>query len=328
MKNLGPIILRRFLTAIPFLFFLSMITFFLMHFVPGNYFDALRMNPQISEATIKQYEKLYHLDQPLWIQYLLWIKNLCRLDFGYSFAYRRPVFELLTSRLAATLLLTGTSFLLSWFLAVAAGLWAGLKSDGFFDRMGKVIAYFGLSIPNFFLCLILLYSASRWGGLPLGGMRSVEYDSFSWFGKIMDLIRHMAIPVFVLTLGSFAYLFRLMRAQTREIRDKDFVLFLHASRIPENRIIFRHIARNAINPMISLFGMELPALFSGAALVEIFTQWPGLGQMMLQAVRTQDLFLVLGNIVMIGVLLIAGNLLADVLLMAMDPRIRLEGARE
>lgn len=328
MKNLIGIIFRRLVTAIPFLLFLSMITFFLMHLVPGNYFDSLRLNPQIAEATIKQYERLYHLDRPVFVQYVMWLKNLCHLDFGYSFAYRRPVFEILASRLVNTLLLTGTSFLLSWIFAVIAGLLAGLRSDRFFDRLARVIAYFGLSIPNFFLCLILLYAASRGGGLPLGGMKSADYDSLSFWGKALDLVRHMIIPVFVLSLGSFAYLFRLMRSQTLEIKDKEFVLFLRASGISERKIIFKHIARNAINPLISLFGMELPALFSGAALVEIFTQWPGLGQIMLQAVRTQDLFLVLGNMVMIGVLLILGNLAADVLLMMTDPRIRLEGIRE
>ncbi|MBI3307387.1 MAG: ABC transporter permease [Candidatus Omnitrophica bacterium] len=328
MKDMAAIIFRRLVTAIPFLFFLSMITFFLMHLVPGNYFDMLRMNPQISEATIKQYEKLYHLDQPLIVQYVMWLKNLFHLDFGYSFAYRRPVLEILSSRLLNTLLLTVSAFLLSWILAVVTGLLAGLRSGRTFDRVFKVIAYFGLSIPNFFLCLILLYAASRAGGLPLGGMKSADYDSLSLPAKCWDLMRHMAIPVFVLSLSSFAYLFRLMRAQTLEIKDKEFVLFLRASGISESKIIFKHIARNAINPLISLFGMELPALFSGAALVEIFTQWPGLGQIMLQAVRTQDLFLVLGNMVIIGVLLIMGNLLADVLLMMSDPRIRLEGVRE
>jgi len=133
----------------------------------------------------------------------------------------------------------------------------------------------------------------------------------------------MIIPVFVLTLSSFAYLFRLMRAQTRQVSRQDFVFFLHARHIPTGKIVYKHIGRNAINPMLSLFGLELPALFSGAALVEIFTGWPGLGSMMLAAVRAQDLFLVLGNMLMIAFLLVAGNLIADIMIVAADPRVRL-----
>lgn len=155
----------------------------------------------------------------------------------------------------------------------------------------------------------------------------MNYDDLSGPAKVMDRIRHMAVPVFVLFLSSFSYLFRLMRAQTLEVANRDFVFFLRALRVPESRIVFRHIARNAINPLVSLFGLELPALFSGAALVEIFTGWPGLGSLMLQAVRAQDQFLVLGNMLILAFLLVAGNLLADILLAVTDPRIRISGER-
>lgn len=323
--SLFRIIFRRILTGIPLLIFLSMITFFLMHLVPGNYFDALRLNPEISETTIRRYEAMYHLDQPLPVQYLIWLKNLLHFDFGYSFAYRQPVLEVLGSRLWNTFLLSSVSFAIAWLAAVALGLWAGMRPFGFLDRVSRCVAYFGLSMPNFFLCLILLWAASATGVFPLGGMRSVSFESFPWWQKILDVGHHMVLPVLVLSLSSFAYLFRLMRAQTIDVKDRDFVLFLRSLRLSEKTIVFKHIGRNAINPLVTLFGLELPALFSGAALVEIFTGWPGLGQMMLQAVRTQDLFLVLGNMMMIGVLLIVGNLAADLFLVAVDPRIRMQG---
>ncbi len=318
-------ILRRLLSSIPLLFVIPLITFFLMHLVPGNYFDALRINPQVSPETVQKYESLYHLDKPFIIQYFYWVRNLLRLDFGYSFAYKQPVLKILGSRLGNTFLLSSVSFLIAWILAICFGLVAGLKRNGLFDRCFNFIAYLGLSIPNFLFCLIALCAVSHFGFLPTGGMRSVAYDDLDWIGKIGDIARHMVIPVFVLATGSFAFLFRLMRAQTLEILDQEFVLYLRSQRIPEWKLIFKHIARNAINPMVSLFGLELPTLFSGAALVEIFTGWPGLGQMMLQAVRAQDVFLVLGNLVMIALLLVIGNLLADILLVVMDPRIRLEG---
>ncbi len=323
--NLLSYILRRLASAIPILFVLPLITFFLMHLIPGNYFDTLRLNPQIAPEIIRQYEKLYHLDQPFWIQYLYWLKNLFHFDFGYSFAYKQPVLGILASRFWNTFLLSGVSFFLAWLLAFFFGLMAGVRRNTIFDKILSLFAYLALSVPNFLLCILLLALALKGGGLPLGGIKSVYYETLPWPLKILDMARHMVIPVTVLATSSFAFLFRLMRAQTLEVIGKDFILFLRSQRIPEWKIIFKHTARNALNPMISLFGLELPNLFSGAALVEIFTGWPGLGSMMLQAVRTQDLFLVLGNMVMIAFLLVAGNLVSDLLLGAVDPRVRLEG---
>lgn len=327
MNSIGAFLIKRLLGVLPVLFFLPFITFFLMHLVPGNYFDSLRLNPQISPQTIQRYEETYHLKEPVLVQYGYWLKNIVHLDFGYSFTYQQPVTKLLVSRLGNTLLLTVTAFLLAWAAAIPLGLWAGLSKNSLTDKAGRMVAYFGLSMPNFLLCLLLLWGISRWGGLPLGGLSSVNYDDLSGPAKVMDRIRHMAVPVFVLFLSSFSYLFRLMRAQTLEVANRDFVFFLRALRVPESRIVFRHIARNAINPLVSLFGLELPALFSGAALVEIFTGWPGLGSLMLQAVRAQDQFLVLGNMLILAFLLVAGNLLADILLAVTDPRIRISGER-
>lgn len=314
--------LHRFLMALPLLILLPLLTFWLMRLVPGNYFDQLRLNPQISKATIEQYEKLYHLNEPVFIQYFYWLKQLCQGDFGYSFAYKQPVLDVLLPRMGNTVLLTGFSFLWAWMLAIFMGLLAARFPRSILNRLTEGIAYVGLSMPNFFLCLLLLHFAAGWGGLPLGGMRSVAYDSFSTSEKIVDILRHLAIPSFVLGLGIFAFLFRLMRAQAQEVLEKDFILYFRIWRISEIKILFKHVARNAINPLITLLGMQLPALVSGAALVEIFTAWPGLGQVMLQAVRTQDLFLVLGNMVMVSCLLVVGNFLADILLVMIDPRIR------
>lgn len=320
--------IRRLLGVLPVLFFLPFITFFLMHLVPGNYFDSLRLNPQISPETIQRYEAMYHLEDPVFIQYLHWLKNIARLDLGYSFSYQQPVAGILVSRLGNTLLLTVTAFLIAWLCAVPLGLWAGLKSGGFVDRLGRGVAYLGLSVPNFLLCLLLLWGAACWGKIPLGGVSSPYAETLPWYERAVDLLAHMIIPVFVLAVSSFAYLFRLMRAQTLEVVNRDFVFFLRSLRVSESRIIFRHVGRNAINPLISLFGMELPVLFSGAAMVEIFTGWPGLGSLMLQAVRAQDQFLVLGNMLFLAFLLILGNLISDILLAAADPRIRFSGEKQ
>ena len=322
MRVLLGFLVRRLGSTIPLLLFLPFLTLLLMHLVPGNYFDALRLNPQISAATIAQYEKLYHLDQPLLVQYGHWLIKLLRLDFGYSFAYKQPVLDILGSHLGNTLLLSSVSVALAWMIAIPLGLWAGTRRGGLLDRFWGGVAYAGLAIPNFYLCLLFLFVASVTGILPLGGITSVHHEELSLPMRVLDVMRHMVIPVSVLALGSACVLFRLMRAQTTEVKQREFVLFLRSCRLPESTIRSRHIFRNAVNPLISLFGMELPALFSGAALVEIFTGWPGLGRVMLQAVMTQDVFLVLGNMMMIAFLLILGNCLADVLLVISDPRIR------
>jgi len=313
---------QRFAMALPLLLLLPLLTFWLMHLMPGNYFDQLRMNPQISQATVSQYEKLYHLKEPVLIQYGYWLKQLCKLDFGYSFSYKQHVLDILVSRLGNTVLLTGISFAWAWIMAVFLGLLAARYPRSLLNKGLEGIAYAALSMPNFFLCLLLLHLAAAWGGLPLGGMRSVAYESFSAGEKALDILKHLAIPSFVLGIGIFAFLFRLMRTQAQEVLEKDFILYLRTWHIPGAKILFKHVARNAINPLVTLLGMQLPALVSGAALVEIFTGWPGLGSVMLQAVRSQDQFLVLGNMVMVACLLVIGNLLSDILLVMLDPRIR------
>ena len=318
-------LLKRVLLTLPILFLLPLLTFWLMHLVPGNYFDQLRLNPQISSETIKEYEDMYHLNEPLGVQYVSWLKQITKLNFGFSFAYKRPVFEVLISRFWNTISLMGVSFLFAWLLAVFWGLLSARYPKSWLTKILETIAYIGLSIPNFFLCILLLFGAISLGWLPLGGMHSVNYESFNLFGKFIDTAWHMIIPCFVLGLGMFSFLFRLMRSQAAESLDKDFVLYLRANRISEKKILFKHVLKNSINPLITILGLQLPALVSGAALVEIFTGWPGLGQVMLVAVRTQDLFLVLGNMVMISVLLVLGNLLADILLVVIDPRISLRG---
>ena len=328
MKTLLKLLALRILSGLPLLLFLSLLTFSLMQLVPGNYFDSLRLNPQISAETIQKYEAIYGLDQPVIVQYFRWLGNLCRLDLGYSFAFRQPVTEVLGSRMINTLLLNAVALSLAWVLAVMLGLLSGVRENSLLDRLSRFVSYLSLSIPSFFLCLLLLLAAIQFDGFPLGGMKSVLHDRLSVAGKLVDIARHMVIPVTVLTLASFAYLYRLMRSQTLEAKKKEFIFFLRANRISDNRITFHHIARNAVNPLVSHFGLELPVLFSGSALVEIFTGWPGLGQVMLQAVRSQDLFLVLGNLMMIAVLLIFGNLIADVLLVLVDPRIRMSGGKQ
>lgn len=315
-------IIRRVLVAIPLLLAMSLLTFLLMQLTPGNFFDSLKLNPQISPETIARYEQMYHLDQPVLEQYFHWVGNIFHLELGYSFFYNVPVATLLSSRLWNTFILSLASLILTWAVAIPLGIWAALNRNRFPDRLLSLFSFASLSVPSFFLAMLLLYAASQWGILPLGGMRSAIFDDLSPIGKMLDLGKHLIIPTLVISLGSIAGLQRIMRGNMLEVLRQQYILSARAKGLPENRVIYSHALRNAVNPLITLFGYELSGLLGGAALTEIICNWPGVGSMMLTAVRAKDVYLVMSSMLMGGILLLIGNLIADILLAWSDPRIR------
>lgn len=315
-------IIRRLIISVPLLLAISFISFMVIHMAPGNYFDSLRMNPQISPETIKKYESQYHLDRPPIVQYGWWLKNILRFDLGYSFSLMSPVKDVIRRRLFNTFILSLSAMLFTWLIAIPLGIFCAVKQNKISDRFFSGVSFIGLSVPSFFFALILLYIASVTGILPLGGMYSAGYESFSRMGKLLDLIKHLVIPTIVIGTGSMAGLQRIMRANMLEVLRQQYIITARAKGLPEHRVIYIHALRNAINPLITIFGYSLSGLLSGAALTEIIIGWPGLGSVMLQAVRSQDLFLVMGSMLMGGVLLIGGNLIADILLAWSDPRIQ------
>ncbi len=317
------LIVRRLLIAVPQLLGISLLAFCLIQLSPGNFFDTLRLNPQISAETIARYERLYHLDRPLWEQYLYWLKNLLHGDLGYSFFYNVPVTRLIGSRIFNTFILAFSSFLFTWTTALPLGIWAAVRRNRLTDRLIQLGSYAALSSPSFFLVMILLIVFSRIGGLPLGGMRSVESGVGFW-AQAWDLLRHLVIPVLAISIGSIGALQRIMRGKMLESLRQQYVLTARAKGLPDGRVIYVHALRNAVNPLVTLLGYEFAGLLSGAALVEIIYDWPGLGALMLTAVRAKDLYLVMASLMMGSVLMVIGNLCADLLLAAVDPRIRYE----
>ncbi len=315
-------ILRRILVSIPSLLAMSFLTFLLIQITPGNFFDTLRMDPQISSETIARYERLYHLDQPLGKQYWYWLQNLLRLDFGHSFFYNVPVRDVLGGRLWNTFILSLASLLLTWTVAIPLGIWAALRRNRLGDRVLALLSYAGLSTPSFFLAILFLYTAAQVQFLPLGGMHSANFDDLTPIGRFWDLLKHLAIPTLAISIGSMASLQRIMRGNMLEELGKQYVLTARAKGLPEGQVIYRHALRNAINPLVTILGYEFSGLLSGAALIEIITNWPGLGSLMLTAVRAKDVYLVMSSMMMGAILLILGNLLADILLAWVDPRIR------
>jgi peptide/nickel transport system permease protein len=314
---------------IPLLLAMSFVTFMFIRLAPGDILAPYRMNPQISEETIREMERKFHFDKPAVVQYAYWLKNLVRLDLGYSFSKRTSVTTVIATHAVNTLYLALFSIFLTWVIAIPIGIYCAVHQYRWSDKVFSFISYIGMSFPTFFLALILLFIVSALGELPIigrlpvGGMKSVNFDSLSALGKFWDVIKHLIIPGVVLGTTAIASLQRIMRGNMLEELRARYIVTARAKGLPENRVVYVHALRNAINPLITIFGYEFSALLSGAALTEIITSWPGLGSIMLDAVRSQDLFLVMGNMLMGGVMLIAGNLIADVLLAWIDPRIML-----
>ena len=322
-------ILKRLLMTIPLLFAMSFVSFFFIRLAPGDMLAPYRANPQISQETIRNLEQKFHLDKPLVVQYGYWLGNVLRGDMGYSFLKRDNVSSVIGSRLVNTLILALFSIFITWTIAIPLGIYAAMNQykpiDGFFS----FVSYIGISFPNFFLALLLLAAISVMpelpviGKLPLGGMKSADYETLSAVGKFFDVLKHLLVPGIVLATASMAGLQRIMRGNMLEELRQRYITTARAKGLPENKVIYKHALRNAINPLITIFGYEFSALLSGAALTEIITGYPGLGSVMLEAVRAQDQFLIMANMLMSGTLLICGNLLADILLAACDPRVKL-----
>jgi len=316
-------IVKRILVAIPMLLGIALLTFALMGGTPGSYLDSMRLDPQFSEETIAHYEQMYGLDKSWWVQFFSWVKNIFKLELGYSFHFNIPVTKIIGGRLLNTFILSLSSFLLTWTIAIPLGIWAALNRNRWIDRCIQLFSYISLSIPSFFLVMIFLFFASLVPGvLPLGGMMSPNFDDLSIIGKILDVAKHLIIPATALSIGSIAGLQRIMRGNMLEILGQKYILTARAKGLPEKRVIYHHALRNAVNPLITLLGYEFSALLSGAALTEIICSWPGLGSLMLTAVRSKDIYLVMASMMMGGVLFIIGNLIADIILAKVDPRIR------
>ncbi|WP_456382348.1 ABC transporter permease [Persephonella sp.] len=315
-------IIKRLIQMVPLVIGITFISFLIIQLAPGSYLDQLKMNPQISKETLKELERAYGLDQPLLIQYFKWLINALKFDLGYSFSYHVPVLELIKERIGNTLFLSVTSAILAWGLAVPLGIWAALNPNRWVDRFIQLFSFTFMSIPNFFLAFLLLFVAVKTGLFPTGGATSPDYDQLSFWGKILDRLWHVSLPAFVLAIGSLAGLVRLVRSAMIESLQSEYVMFARAKGLPEREVIFKHALKNAMNPFITLLGFEIASLLSGAALIEIIVNWPGMGMLMLDAVLAQDLYLVMGGLYIGAIMLIIGNLIADILLAKLDPRVR------
>jgi peptide/nickel transport system permease protein len=317
-------IFRRVLQVVPLLLAVTLLSFFVMQLAPGDFLTSLRGQPQIRPETIERLSHDFGLDKPKITQYGLWLWNALHLDFGYSFTYKIPVFALILQRVYYTILLAFWSTILSWAVAIPLGIYIATHRNSFADRVANLVAFAGVSLPGFFVALLAMRLAQTTGLFPIGGATSPGYDALSWGGKVLDTGKHLFLPVLVLGTRGVAGLMRQMRGNVIEILSEQYILAARARGVSARRVVWKHAVRNAINPLITLFGFEISGLLAGAALVENVMAWPGLGQLLLSAVQAKDLYVAMGSFVMGTVLLIMGNLIADVMLAVTDPRIKFE----
>jgi peptide/nickel transport system permease protein len=313
---------RRLVRAILLLVGVSALCFAFTEMAPGSFFDEMRLNPQISPATITSLEEHYGLNQPLFVRYERWMQAAAHGDFGYSIAYNTPVAPLLWSRAKNTLLLTIVAMLLAWLISVPLGVWAAAQHGRMLDKMTGVTSSLFLAVPEVVFAVALLAIVVRWRILPFGGMKSADFDGLSTWARFWDVAGHMLLPVLILALADGTIIFRHVRASVLEALEAPFVRASRSFGISRTRLLFRHVLPVAAGPAISLFGFSLAGLISGSLLVEVVCGWPGLGPLILDATLSRDFYLVIGGLIFSALFMIVGNLIADIMLVVADPRIR------
>jgi peptide/nickel transport system permease protein len=296
----------------------------LAELAPGDFFAEMRLDPRVSEETMRALRTRHGLDRPLADRYVLWVGSLARGEIGYSFAYGGPVGPLLWPRMRNTLVLTVTGVVAAWLLALPLGVWWATRRRPVERRAFAAVTAALLAVPDVVIALALLLMAVRTGWFPAGGMTSMAHEQMSRGARAWDVAAHLVLPAAALVLGILPVLLRHVRASVADVLTSPFVRAARAHGIPEGRVLFGHVLPAAANPLISLFGLSLAGLLSMSLVVEVVMSWPGLGPLLLEAILARDFFLVLGLVLASTVLLVGGNVLADALLLAVDPRIRAE----
>ncbi len=318
-------IVKRVLQAIPILLGASTIIFFLMHAAPGDPTSIYLANPNIDPAVVEQMRRNLGLDQPVYIQYFKWLGSFLTGDFGYSFSQHRPISAILRDAIPNTLILSGVALFLIFLIGVVVGTIQAVRQYSWVDNIATVGAFFFYSMPSFWfgLMLILLFSFKlQW--LPASQMTSVEYDYMTTQGQWLDRLQHLLMPALALGVGGAAAVARYMRSGMLEQIHQDYVRTARAKGLAERKVIFKHAMRNALIPVVTLLGLYIPFLMSGAVLIETIFAWPGMGRTIVTAIFQRDYPVVLASAFVIAIMVIIGNLVADILYSVVDPRVRVE----
>lgn len=317
-------IARRAVHAALLLGAISFFTFALAQMAPGDFFDELRVNPRISAATVEGIRSQYGLDRSLGARYVRWVERALHGELGYSLAYGAPVAPLVKVRARNTLVLAGTATLLAWLVALPLGIAGAAGRAKVWKRAAGVATSTLLAVPELLLFLCLLLLAVRTGWFPTGGMESAGFGEMTAWERVRDLMVHLFLPAAGLAIAMLPALVRHVEAAMAEALRAPFVNAARAHGISRGRLIFRFALPVAKNPLISLFGFSVATLLSASLLAEVVLGWPGMGPLLVEATLNKDVYVVVGAVMASAVLLVTGNLAADLLLFAADPRIRVE----
>lgn len=330
-------LLKRLLWMVPLLIGISLISFLIMHLAPGDITTTeAGFNPKASEESRQKLRELYNLDKPVLVQYGLWLKRMGTLDFGTSFAsHQRPVFwqkkdehgnltkGLIQEALPITLLINVLSLVLIIAAALPLGVTSALTQNKLPDRAITFLVFIGFAIPGFWLALILMY----WTGvvhdwLPISGLHSLGYEKLNWLAKILDTLEHLALPVFISALSGLAGISLFVRNGMLDVLHQDYIITARAKGLSENTVVYKHALRNALLPLITIFGLSIPGLIGGSVIAESIFAIPGMGKLFYDAVLMRDFPVIMGILTIGAVLTLIGNLLADLAYAWADPRIR------
>ncbi len=321
-------LIRRILSAIPLLIGVATIIFVVLNLAPGDP-TAYYVTPGMPPELLEELRRSFGLDQPLHIRYVRWLGAFVTGNFGYSFAQGRPVVDVILDALPSTLILTGAALILVFLVGVVLGVLQAVRQHSWLDRILSVVSLFFYSMPSFWLGLMLMLifalKAYEWGwpvAFPPTGVTSIDYEYLTFWGRVGDRIAHMVLPVSTLALVLAAGIARYTRGQMLEVVRQDYIRTARAKGLPERTVIIKHALRNSLIPVITLFGLYLPFLFSGAVFVEVIFAWPGMGRVIVDSIFQRDFPVVMATSFFFAGIVVLGNLIADLLYAVADPRIR------
>lgn len=324
-------IVRRFLLAILTVVAISVLSFIVMHLSPGDYVTSYiaQMSSSgsvVSEADAAALRAQYGLDQPMYIQYLRWVGLILQGNFGMAMEWNSPVMEVIGDRLALTVVISVAAIIFTWAMALPIGIYSAVRQYSIGDYIFTFVGFIGLAVPGFMLALIVMYIGFTYFNANVGGLFSPEYDQAAWsLAKVWNLVQHLPVPAVVLGLAGTAQMIRIMRANLLDELRKPYVVTARAKGLSENRAILKYPVRVALNPFASTIGYLLPFVISGSIIVSMVLSLPTVGPLLLKALIAQDMFLAGTIILLLGILTVVGTFFSDLLLMWIDPRIRLEG---
>ena len=323
-------LIRRVIYMILLLAVLTFVSFVIIELPPGDFLATMIMNMRnrgltVSEEEIRNLERFYGLDQPMYQRYFKWVINLMKGNMGYSLQWNRPVNDLIGDRFLLTVSITLATLVFVYVVAVPIGIYSATHQYSPGDYIATVFGFVGLATPNFLLALLLMFLFVKYTNWSVGGLFTFEYQLAPWsIGKIIDLLKHLPIPLVVIGTAGTAGLIRVLRGTLLDELSKQYVTTARAKGVHETRLLFRYPVRIAINPVISGIGGILPALVSGETLTAIVLSLPTIGPLLLQALQAQDMYLAGSMIMLLGALSMVGTLISDILLVIVDPRIRFD----